>query len=681
MISVKSVWSVLIMLCVSNIATAAPPKLSVDEDGSQVRVTVGDRLALTSPAEGLWSIATGWEDQWPADWRHAKIEKIETVNEWTICRGTLSLDEGEWKLRESYRPSGEVIEVIRRFEWHGDSTLERATLSVRWQTPFTDVEPLMPGILYYGNPSGTKSGRVATWSDDTPYAIFEEHRYPMPFASLETATDSDAERLAVTLHSVPCTAPYGNKNDQWWSLGAARKDDCTELVLLSGPCAANGERSVVKAVQRGFMKYPDTYLNIPPGAVIEKRYYLQANKGFAKGSGFRPAVRASIDLFKPFATEGLPTYDEILRAKYRFAKSRWHEDEKSAGFGMYPTDDSPYVMGWCGQAACLGYALIPLADTIDDPKRAELVQRSLDHLTTSPFNENGFLLIYDRNKNEWHGQDPVSQGQAMENFACAIIAAKDNEEYDTSKWRTFLKKACDIHADRILADDWHPVSTNEGFFISPLCKAYQLFGNEKYKRVALKAANHYADRHVSMEEPYWGGTLDASCEDKEGAWAAMQGFLAAYELTQDEKWLERAQHACDVVLTYTCVYDIEMPPGRLRNHRFKTRGWTDVSAQNQHVDIFGVLIAPKIYKLGTLTAREDLQKLAKVMYLSCGQLIDPYGSQGEQIQHTNFAQRGDMSDVYKMRGGYAEHWTVFWITAYFLDAAAQFEEMNVSLQN
>ena len=64
------------------------------------------------------------------------------------------------------------------------------------------------------------------------------------------------------------------------------------------------------------------------------------------------------------------------------------------------------------------------------------------------------------------------------------------------------------------------------------------------------------------------------------------------------------------------------------------------------------------------------------MFRSCGQMIDPYGSHGEQLQQTNFAQSGDMSNIYNFRGGYAEHWTVFWITAHFLNAAAQFMEID-----
>lgn len=182
-----------------------------------------------------------------------------------------------------------------------------------------------------------------------------------------------------------------------------------------------------------------------------------------------------------------------------------------------------------------------------------------------------------------------------------------------------------------------------------------------------------------MDEPYWGGTLDATCEDKEGAWGAFQGFMTAYEFTKDEKYLKYAKHAGDVVLSFTVIWDIPFNAGRLADHGLKTRGWTNVSAQNQHLDVYGVLETPMIYKLGQYTHNEDLKRLAITMYRSCGQMIDPYGSQGEQLQQTNFAQHGDMSNVYNLRGGYSESWTVFWITAHFLHAAAQFVEMGVDL--
>jgi hypothetical protein len=270
-------------------------------------------------------------------------------------------------------------------------------------------------------------------------------------------------------------------------------------------------------------------------------------------------------------------------------------------------------------------------------------------------------------------------GQAMYNFAKAIETARKNNRYDISKWEVFLKKACDAAAARINSAEWYPVSTAEGFYAAPLAIASELFGMVEYRNAAIKVADHYANRHLNMQEPYWGGTLDASGEDKEGAWAAFQAFLSVYEMTGESKYLDYAKHACNVCLSYTVVWDIPLPAGRMAEKMFKTRGWTAVSPQNQHIDVFGVFFTPEIYRLGIITGDQKLMELAKVMFLSCGQLIDPYGSQGEQLQQTNYAQAGDMSDVYRLRGGYVERWTVFWITSHFLNAAARFEELGVKL--
>jgi len=274
-----------------------------------------------------------------------------------------------------------------------------------------------------------------------------------------------------------------------------------------------------------------------------------------------------------------------------------------------------------------------------------MVQKSLDHICTSPISETGFYVNYNTETQKWSSSDPVSQGQAMNSIALAIRSGRKDKNIQTEKWEVFLQKACDAHLKRISATQWDPKNTAEAFYISPFLIAYELFGNNKYKTVALKIADYYAQRHIDMEEPYWGGTLDATCEDKEGAWGAFQGFMTAYETTKDPKYLKWAKHAGDVVLSYTVIWDIPLLAGRLADHGLKTRGWTGVSPQNQHLDVYGVLVTPMVYKLGQYTNNEALKKLAVVMYRSCGQMIDPYGSQGEQIQQTNFAQHGDMTNV------------------------------------
>eukprot|EP00731_Ephydatia_muelleri_P033008 g33008.t1 len=636
---------------------------------------------MSSPKEGLWSIATGWENGWPSNWQHAQISEIKEVGEWKEVIGKLTLPEGDWLLKDYYREEAGKIKCIRRYEWKGKQTLETVTLSVRFQLPSNNAKPFLPGILYYGNPSGEKNGKdnVAWYHGEAgEEALFEEHRYPMPFSSVEWKTGNNYYGAA--LHTVPSPVYKGNHFDQWWSLGVKTNANNTELELLSGPIGYNGQHNIAKALQSSPMPYGDTYIKVTPGTVIEKTFYLEVYPVAQQGAGFQRPIYTSINLLKPFYTDDFPSYDEIIKLKYRFTNSRWVEGADYAGYNMFPSFVKPQIiLGWAGQCEAPAYAMQVLANELHDNSVWNKVQRSLDHICTSPIDQEGFCIIYDINSKTWTGKDPVSQGQTMNSIALAIKEGRKNKKVNTAKWEAFLKKSTTVFADRILAPNWKPVNTAEAFFIAPLIEASQLFNNPTFKKAALKAADYYATRHLSMEEPYWGGTLDATCEDKEGSWGAFQGFLAAYELTKEPKYLTYAKHACDVTLSYTVLWDIPLPAGRLADHGFKSRGWTGVSAQNQHLDVYGVLIAPSVYKMGIYLKDESLKKLAKTMFLSCGQMTDPTGSQGEQIQETNFAQHGDMSDVFKLRGGYSESWTVYWITAHFLHAAAEFKEMGVKL--
>lgn len=164
--------------------------LRTKHDGKfyQVEVLMNGEDVLTSPPEGLWSIATDWKDGWPGTWIHGKPTEIERAGDWTVLRGKLETSTGTWQLSDSYRSGGNVIKCIRRFTWEGPGTAKFVTLSVRFQCPGKGSKVLLPGILYHGNPSGAKSGRVPVYSGEPPEeAIFEEHRFPMPYASLEWA--------------------------------------------------------------------------------------------------------------------------------------------------------------------------------------------------------------------------------------------------------------------------------------------------------------------------------------------------------------------------------------------------------------------------------------------------------------------------------------------------------------
>ena len=666
------------MLLTASPTNALYAQTSVLVKDGEVLFTDGNDT-LRTPSEGLWSVATGWKDDWMSDWKHAAPSCVETSGKWTVVKGSVSLGSGTMGFSDSYSLTSEgAVRCVRRFEWKGEDTLRNVTLSVRLQEKGNGLSLFAPGIVYYGNKNGASVNpeRVPVWNGKPgEFAIFEDHRYPMPFLMLE----NPSALHATAVHVIPSPVRGAIVPDQWWSFGAEAREGLTEIVMYSGPVGYNGHRSVVKALQSRPVAYPDTYIYMEPGRIIEKEFFVDLYGIERPGTGFQRPVYSSLDRYRPYDADRFTPFEEIIEAKYRLALSRWMEDGKSSGFDMY---DPRYhrkdiVMGWCGQADSPGYALQVLGSRLGDPAIHDYVQRSLDFLTEAQFKEEGiFTVRYDCLSGKWDQGDPVSCGQAMYDFAKAIEAARKTGGYDISKWEAFLRKACDGASDRILSKDWNPRSTAEGFYIAPLAEAGEIFGVKRYRKAAEKAAAEFASRHLEMDGCYWGGTLDATCEDKEGAWAAFQGFLTCYEKYSDRKYLEWAKHAMDVCLSYTVVWDIYFPAGRMADHRVMTTGWTVVSPQNQHIDVYGVFFAPEVCKMGRYLGDERLVKLSKVMYRSCFQLTDAFGSQGEQLQHTNFAQHGGVVDTIRMRGGYVESWTVFWITAHFLNAAARFVDMG-----
>ena len=667
------------MLLVSLVVTAGSTFAQITIEDNRPVFKVRGKTVVTCPDEGLWSVAAGWQDDWMCEWKGADPQRVERSGEWTVLSGEIDFSSGRLLLRDSYRQIRKgLVQCIRRYEWTGTEVLPHVTLSVRWKMEGERMMPCLPGILYYGNKNGAKVNPeiIPVYEgSDGEFAIFEEHRYPMPFAMLENPSDG----YAAAIHTVPSPVRGAVLADQWWSMGVEAKNGAGELVLYTGPIGYNGRHSVAKALQKRPMRYADTWIDLEPGRIIEKTFYIETYSIEYEGTGFQTPVYTSLDIHRPYDAERFPSFDEIVRGKYNFARNRWIDLGNGAvGFNMYDNSlRKELVMGWCGQADSPGYSLQVLGKRLNDSRIKDMVQNSLDFLTTYEVNpETGLFPVRYDGKGYSQG-DPVSCGQAMYNFAKAIETARKSGKYEISKWEDFLKKASDAASARILSEDWNPKSTAEGFYIAPLAISSKLFKNKAYRAAAEKAAQLYADRHLAMNGCYWGGTLDATCEDKEGAWAAFQGFLEMYERFNDDKYLQWAKHAMDVCLSYVVVWDIPLPAGRMADYNFKTTGWTVVSAQNQHIDVYGVLFAPEVYKMGKYLHDERLCQLAKVMFRSCYQLTDPYGSQGEQLQQTNFAQRGDMSDVYKLRGGYAERWTVFWITAHFLNAAARFEEMGI----
>ena len=103
------------MLCASLSAWA-----QLSFENSRPVISLGERGIIKAPDEGLWSVATGWQQDWMCGWVHANPTLQEQSGEWTVLSGSMTFEQGELLLRDSYRQVSEnMVQCVRRYEWRG----------------------------------------------------------------------------------------------------------------------------------------------------------------------------------------------------------------------------------------------------------------------------------------------------------------------------------------------------------------------------------------------------------------------------------------------------------------------------------------------------------------------------------------------------------------------------------
>lgn len=150
-----------------------------------------------------------------------------------------------------------------------------------------------------------------------------------------------------------------------------------------------------------------------------------------------------------------------------------------------------------------------------------------------------------------------------------------------------------------------------------------------------------------------GGTLDASCPDREAAIAALDACITLYDLTGDERYLAAARGAADNILSYTFVYPITTfgPDTEASRRQISTFGATVVSPENQHLD--PVATAPALLHYGIYTGDEvAIEAAIETLHWTLdGRWATPEPDglkQSEQMLHTRwyyntfFSRRGDV---------------------------------------
>ena len=210
--------------------------------------------------------------------------------------------------------------------------------------------------------------------------------------------------------------------------------------------------------------------------------------------------------------------------------------------------------------------------------------------------------------------------------------------------------------------------------ILPLAMAHRYFGDKCYADAAVKAAK-YLETELIGKSDYFSTTLDANCEDKE---AAIYSAIAMYYLTlvssgaEREHYIALMRKAAYFALSWFYTWDVPFAPSQmLGDVGFKTRGWGNVSVENNHVDVYVFDFVAVLRFLGNHAGEKRLAQFADVISTSMLQLMPMnrrmcgVGKEGfypEVVQHTTWDYgdngKGFYNDVFAPGWTVASLWTI-----------------------
>ncbi len=202
----------------------------------------------------------------------------------------------------------------------------------------------------------------------------------------------------------------------------------------------------------------------------------------------------------------------------------------------------------------------------------------------------------------------------------------------------------------------------------PLTMAYIYFKDKSYFTSAKETAT-YLEKEIISKSDYFSSTLDANCEDKE---ASLYASTAMYYLSmvssgkERQFYIDQSLKAAYFCLSWYYTWDVPFAQGQmLGDVNFKSRGWGNVSVENNHIDVFIFEFATVLDWLAKERKEARLSDFSSVIKSSMLQLmpvkghmfdIGKVGYYPEVVQHTNWDYgkngKGFYNDIF------APGWTV-----------------------
>lgn len=340
-----------------------------------------------------------------------------------------------------------------------------------------------------------------------------------------------------------------------------------------------------------------------------------------------------------------------------------------------------YQVGFVGRVLLNAYNALEYGENNNIPELTQKAEAIFNSVLAHGFTPEGFLRENVKLKD--NKESDVLSIRRQSEGVYAILSwlnyekdkGRRHPEWE-KKMKSLLDKFVDLQnvdgsfprkfkADKTTVD---PTGGSTPSATLPLTMAYDYFGNKKYLQCA-KNTGRYLENKLISKGDYFSSTLDANCEDKEASlYAATAMYYLACVTDGAEKLhnLELCKSAAYFCLSWYYLWDVPFANGQmLGDVGFKSRGWGNVSVENNHIDVFIFDFATVLDKLAGHFGEQRFSDFANVIKTSMLQLmptddnmfdIAKAGYYPEVVQHTTWDYghngKGFYNDIF------APGWTV-----------------------
>lgn len=524
---------------------------------------------------------------------------------------------------------------------------------------------------------------------------------------------SDSWQVREDRLSTPLTGIYNEKNGDYYTITRIDKFENESLTTHNyGEIILNGKTSVGSTGFRNvggssslvfgfpFSEAPKTYVRkltlIDPVKAFEKLekgesriliWEIKKGKSTDYSNFIANVWSYSYDSYKPQVVKTRYTNEEAKRVLSNFYKEsfvdKYHlkyysgvelrtEDSKSTGVAE---------VGFVGRVLLNAYNALEYGEHNNNMELVQNAKAIYDSYLAMGFTSNGFfreVVDFEHNKEE--------QIYSIRRQSESVFAVLNYLNYEKKKgrkhpeWEARIKKLLANFAKLQQTDGSFPRKFDNHLAVKdasggstpsatlPLTMAYAYFNNKIYLEQAKRTAV-YLEKEIISKSDYFSSTLDANCEDKEASlYASTAMYYLAMVTNGDEKqyYIDLCSKTAYFCLSWYYTWDVPFAQGQmLGDVGFKTRGWGNVSVENNHVDVFIFEFATVLDWLAQQKKEKRFSDFSNVIKSSMLQLlpvkdtlfnIAKVGYYPEVVQHTNWDYgkngKGFYNDIF------APGWTV-----------------------